>query len=204
MMTYRQLDERSSRVATALHAGGVGREERVAFLDKNSPEQFELFFGAAKLNAVPAPVNFRLAPPEVAYIVGDTGAKVFAVGEEFLPLADKVAADLPGVQIVVIGSGAGHPRWPSFDEWRDANPANDPSEPQAPGDVAYQLYSSGTTGQPKGVQLIQTNLTSGLLPGSARPRARIGVDGGHAALPHRRRWLGPRRLRRWRHQRLGP
>ena len=158
-MTYGELDERSSRVALALRAEGVEAGERVAYLDKNSPEQIELFFGAAKLNAVPNPVNFRLAPPEIAVIVADAGAKVFAVGEEFVPVVEKVAGDLGGATIVVIGAAAGHP---SFADWRDAQPADDPMVPQAPDDVAYQLYSSGTTGRPKGVQLTQANLEAGL------------------------------------------
>ncbi len=158
-LTYRQLDERSSRLAQALRAAGVAPGGRVAFLDKNSPEQAELFFGAAKLNAVPVPVNYRLAPPEIAYIVRDTGAPVFVVGEEFVPAVEKVAGELGGVQVVVIGDADRHP---SFDAWRDAHPAEDPAEPQAREDVAYQLYSSGTTGRPKGVQLTNANLFTGL------------------------------------------
>jgi acyl-CoA synthetase (AMP-forming)/AMP-acid ligase II len=78
-LTYQELDERSNRVAQALKAAGVGEGDHVAYLDKNSPEQLELFYGAAKLNAVPTPVNFRLAPPEIAVIVADAEAKVFAV-----------------------------------------------------------------------------------------------------------------------------
>jgi long-chain acyl-CoA synthetase len=158
-LTYRELDERSNRVAQALRAEGVGPGDHVAYLDKNSPEQLELFYGAAKLNAVPTPVNFRLAPPEIAVIVGDAEAKVFVVGEEFVPIVDKIAGDLPGIPIIVIGRADGRP---SFDDWRDAHDAEDPNEPQGPDDVAYQLYSSGTTGRPKGVQLTQANLSAGL------------------------------------------
>ncbi|MBO0729650.1 MAG: long-chain-fatty-acid--CoA ligase [Acidimicrobiaceae bacterium] len=158
-LTYRQLDERSSRVARALRAAGVGPGRRVAFLDKNGPEQAELFFGAAKINAVPTPVNYRLAGPEIGYIVADTEAPVFVVGEEFVPAVEKVAGELPGVELVVIGASDTRP---SFEAWRDAHPAEDPQEPQAPDDVAYQLYSSGTTGRPKGVQLTNANLFAGL------------------------------------------
>ena len=158
-LTYRELDERSSRVAQALAAEGVGAGDRVAFLDKNGPEQAELFFGAAKLNAVPCPVNFRLAPAEIAVIVADSQAKLFAVGAEFVPQVDKVAGDLPGTEIIAIGDAQGHR---SFSRWRDEHPADDPQVAQSPQDVAYQLYSSGTTGRPKGVQLTQANLAAGL------------------------------------------
>jgi long-chain acyl-CoA synthetase len=158
-LTYKQLDERSSRVAGALAADGVGAGDRVAFLDKNSPEQVELYFGAAKINAVPCPVNFRLAGAEIAVIVADSGAKVFAVGAEFLPSVEKVAGGLSSVKIIAIGDTEGRP---SFAGWRDAHPADDPQVAQAPGDVAYQLYSSGTTGRPKGVQITQANLEAAL------------------------------------------
>jgi long-chain acyl-CoA synthetase len=158
-LTYRQLDERSSRVAGALAADGVGPGDRVAFLDKNSPEQVELYFGAAKLNAVPCPVNFRLAGPEIAVIVADSRAKVFAVGAEFVPSVEKVAGELSGTEIIAIGDARGHR---SFAGWRDAHSTDDPHVAQASDDVAYQLYSSGTTGRPKGVQITQANLAAAL------------------------------------------
>ena len=109
-VTYRELDERSSRVANALAAEGVGPQDRVAFLDKNAIEYFEVLFGAAKLNAVSVAVNWRLAPPEVAYIVNDAEAKVLIVGEEYVPVLDQIADQLTTVKkIVVVG---GHPTPP--------------------------------------------------------------------------------------------
>lgn len=153
-LTYAELDERSSRVAQALQADGVGPGDRVAFLDKNGPEQIELFFGAAKLNAVPCPVNYRLAPPEVAFIVNDSEAKVFVVGDEFAAAVDKVSDDLAATRLIVMG--------PEYEGWIAAHDPQDPRQPQLPGDVAYQLYSSGTTGRPKGVQLSQANLEAGM------------------------------------------
>jgi long-chain acyl-CoA synthetase len=159
-LTYSELDEHSSQLAQALRATGVGRGDRVAFLDRNSPEQVELFFAAAKLSAVPCPVNYRLSPREIAYIVTDSQAKIFAVGEEFLPAVERIASQLRGVHIVVIGSA--HGAWHGLEEWRDTYEAVDPNEPLEPSDVAYQLYSSGTTGHPKGVLITQANLSAGM------------------------------------------
>jgi long-chain acyl-CoA synthetase len=156
-LTYGQLHERTSRLAQALQEAGVGAGDRVAYLDKNSPEQLEIWFATAKLGAVPCPVNYRLAPPEVSFIVSDSQAKFFAVGAEFVPAVGKIEADLPGVQMAVIGEADGD--WPSLAEWRDAHEAIDPGVPVGPGDVACQLYSSGTTGRPKGVELTQANLS---------------------------------------------
>jgi long-chain acyl-CoA synthetase len=158
-VTFAELNDRATQVAGALEAAGVGSGDRVAFLDKNSPEQIELFFGAAKRNAVPCPINFRLAAPEIEYLVRDSEAKVFAVGEEFWPTVEKVAPELPGIQFVIIGAAGGAA--PSFAEWREAHGTVDRQVAQAHGDVAYQLYSSGTTGRPKGVQLTQANLLAG-------------------------------------------
>lgn len=160
-LTYGQLYERAKHVAAALQAEGVGSQDRVAILDKNCPEYFELQYGAALLNAVMTPVNWRLAGREVAYIVNDSQAKVLAVGQDFLPVLDAIEGELTGVnKIVVIGDA--HPSHESFAAWRDRFEGADPNVPQAPGDVTYQLYSSGTTGLPKGVQLTNYNLFSAL------------------------------------------
>ena len=77
-ITFRELDARSSRAAQAMRAAGVGAGDRIAYLDKNRPEYFELLFGAAKLNAVCVCVNWRLAAREIANVVDDAaGSFVF-------------------------------------------------------------------------------------------------------------------------------
>ena len=88
--TYGQMDQRSSQVAQALQAAGVGSEDRIAFLDKNVPEYFEFTFGGAKLNAVTVAVNWRLAPREIAQIINDAQAKVLVFGPDFVSQVEKV------------------------------------------------------------------------------------------------------------------
>ncbi|HYD09389.1 MAG TPA: fatty acid--CoA ligase [Acidimicrobiales bacterium] len=155
-LTFAELDARSNQVAQALKAEGIGPEDRVAFLDKNSIEYFEILFGGGKLNAVNVAVNWRLAPPEVAYTVNDAQAKVFVVGEEFTHILDAIEAELTTVKkIIVVGNSDKHE---TYDGWVDSQPSDDPNAQSGPEDVAFQLYTSGTTGLPKGVMLTNTNL----------------------------------------------
>ena len=150
-LTYAELDAAASKVANALIADGVGAGNRVAVLDKNTLEVFELMFGAAKVGAVLCPINWRLAPPEIAHIVNDAQARVLVVGPEFLPVLDKIEGDLTTVtRILVLGA---HPKHDDFATWRDAQPADDPGIEVGTDDVALQFYTSGTTGLPKGAML---------------------------------------------------
>ena len=161
--TYADMDRRSNQVAQALVAAGVGKDDRVAFIDKNVPEYFEVTFAAAKLDAVTVAVNWRLAPREIAQIVNDAGAKVLVVGPDFAAQVAQVEDQLDTVTtIVAVGE---HDRWVGYHAWVDAQPADDPGVSPGPESVALQLYTSGTTGLPKGVMLTNDNLF-GLLGGA--------------------------------------
>jgi long-chain acyl-CoA synthetase len=154
--TYRECDQESSRVAQALLDAGVGSQDRIAFLDKNTPEYFTFLFGGAKVNAVSVAVNWRLAPREMEYILNDSEAKVLLIGEEFLGHLAEFKPNLEHVKkIVVIGSAG---EYESYEQWISRYPADDPEAPSAGADVCYQLYTSGTTGLPKGVELTNDNL----------------------------------------------
>ena len=163
VQTWQESYQRSCQVAQALKAAGVGNQDRVAFLDKNSIEHFEVFYGCALLNAVSVDINFRLAAPEVAFIVNDSRATVFIVSTEFVPVLDAIVGELTHVKkIVVIGEHAKHE---SYGTWVARYQPIDPGAEPKTGDVAFQLYSSGTTGRPKGVMLTNENFM-GILPTS--------------------------------------
>jgi long-chain acyl-CoA synthetase len=149
-ITYADLDERSSRVAQALRALGVGPQDRVAYLGKNLPEFFDLYFGATKLNAVTVPVNWRLSPREMGYILDDAETRVLVVTPEFQGHLAQLERDIPTLVRVISTD--------EFDAWARQHDADDPLEPSGPDDVAIQLYTSGTTGLPKGVMTTNRNL----------------------------------------------
>ena len=160
-LTWAQLNSRAAQVAQGLRRAGVKSQDRVAFLDKNGIEHFEVFYGCAMLNAVSVDVNWRLAGPEVAYIVNDSEAEVFIVGQEFVPILDAIIKDLTRIKtVIVIG---GHPSHNDYERWVSAQSAVDPKVATKPSDIAFQLYSSGTTGRPKGVMLTNDNFFA-LLP----------------------------------------
>ena len=152
--TYADLDRASNRIAQRLLNEGLKPQTRIAYLGKNSDAFYEIWFGAAKVRAVLTPVNFRLAAPEISYILKDSEAEIFFVSREFLPVAQKAAAEAECSPKIVLIDGDGSEA-PLYQNWRDAAPADDPDLPGAADDDVLQLYTSGTTGRPKGVQ--QTN-----------------------------------------------
>ena len=153
--TWAQFDDRIRRVAGALTARGVGRGDVVAFLDKNHPACVEVTLGAASLGAATAIVNFRLAADEIDYVLNDSGAKVLFVGEELLPAVTAIRDRLPAVTDVIEVKPEGDDEYEAL--LAAATPVDRAPEVD-PGDTVVVMYSSGTTGGPKGVALSHANL----------------------------------------------
>ncbi len=167
LTTFSAFDRRTNQVANGLIALGAKPGDRIAYLGKNSDAYFEMVYGACKAGVVMAPINWRLAPPEIAYIVRDAGAKVLFVGPEFI---DQARGLLPKFETppVVIAAEGGAPEWRDFESWRDSQSPADPGTPVDWEDVAIQLYTSGTTGHPKGAMLSHRALLGPrLAPGAA-------------------------------------
>jgi long-chain acyl-CoA synthetase len=155
-MTWHELDERSTRVAASLQAAGVAPQQRVAFLAKNCLEYFEVSFGAAKLNAVVVAINWRLTPAEIAYTINDAGATVVIVGPDFFQTVAELRSQLTSV-VHIVGIGQ-HEGWTDYESWLGTKSAPDPNVPVRDQDICAQLYTSGTTGLPKGVLTTNSNL----------------------------------------------
>ena len=147
--SYRDLHRLSSKAANALAASGVKEGDRIAYMGKNTTAYFELLAAATKIGAVMTPINWRLAPPEVAYIVNDCAARILFIGAEFGDLVREVKPSLTFVQSIFGVEGADGDI-PDYNAWRDAFDATDPALECAANDDAIQLYTSGTTGHPKG------------------------------------------------------
>jgi long-chain acyl-CoA synthetase len=156
VLTFAGFYDRARAVAGALAASGVGPQDRIALIERNGVEALEVVFGAALLNAVVVNVNWRLAPPEIRQILADAGTRVVLVGPELVPAVEAIEKDLgDGAELIAIG---GHERWEAYEDWLARNQPTDPGTVAAPADVAFQLYTSGTTGVPKGVMLTTANL----------------------------------------------
>ena len=155
--TWSEWNDRVRRLAGALKDRGVKRGDVVAFLDKNHPACVELTTAAASLGAANAIINFRLAADELDYVLNDSGAKVLIVGAELKPGIDKIRDKLANVEHVI----AVTPEGGDGDEYEamlaEATPVGRANDVD-PDDVAILMYSSGTTGRPKGVQLTQANM----------------------------------------------
>jgi fatty-acyl-CoA synthase len=167
--SFADFDRRTNQVANALKALGIAPGQRIAYLGKNSDSYFELLVGAMKANIVMAPVNWRLAAPEVAFIVVDCKAPALFVGPEFVSLIRGIRDQLPSVRHVITIEG-GASDWQDFTTWRDAQSVDDPHVEIGAQDVALQLYTSGTTGKPKGAMLSHANFLNLVNSGNAEER----------------------------------
>jgi long-chain acyl-CoA synthetase len=152
-LTYRELDERSNRVAQALLAAGAGPGVRIAHLDRTGPEVIELLFAVSKIGAVLVPLNWRLALPELTAIVADAGALLLVAGPAFAETAAAIA-QAPESRCTTIEIG------PAYETWIAEHAAVDPGARGAAGDTVVQMYTSGTTGVPKGVLTTHRNLAA--------------------------------------------
>ena len=167
-LTFAALDARSNQLAQALRASGVGPGDRVAYLDRTAPEVLELLFAVSKLGAVIVPMNWRLAVPELAAVLEDSRARVLIAGQGFASVVDQLIGEGSGSTEVVIvrdgsivGDGPGNAdRDGDYEAWLGAHDPLDPGLRGASDDVVVQMYTSGTTGVPKGVLTTHRNLAA--------------------------------------------
>lgn len=147
--TYAEADHATRQLVSFLEAQGIGTGDRFAYLGKNTDRYFLLLYAAGRMGAVIAPIGWRLAPPEIGYILGDTGSKLLIAEADFLDTAKSVAQGMEeGPEVFAADQ--------TFRVAATMEPAEvSPPDHHAP---VLQLYTSGTTGNPKGAQLSNHNL----------------------------------------------
>jgi len=154
--TFGELEARSNKIAQALLGQGLEPGERVCLLARNSDRFFELFLGVAKARGCLTPINTRLAAQEIAYIVRDAGPRLLFAGDDQFDVVERVIAgsNTPFRLIALTGERDG---WERLEDWCSAYPAVDPALAETDEDDVLQLYTSGTTGDPKGAVLSNKN-----------------------------------------------
>jgi fatty-acyl-CoA synthase len=160
--TYAQLADRVRKLAGGLHSLGVAPGDRVAFLSMNCHRLIEAYYGVLEAGAILLPLNIRLAPHELAFILRDAGVKVLFVGKEFVELANAFRKDAPGIEKLVLLDGSSQADWlerTNYDELlAGAKPVRSGFMQVDEDSVAELFYTSGTSANPKGVMLTHRNV----------------------------------------------
>lgn len=160
--SYAEADLITRQLIALLQTRGIEKGDRIAWLGKNRDTYFLLYIAAARMGAVMVPIGWRLAPREIAYILTDTEAKLLFAEGEFVATAHKVAGEVPANPEVIDAEAA-----------RTAAGGFEPADytPPSADDPVLQLYTSGTTGNPKGAMLSNHNLL-----GLRNPAIAAGLD----------------------------
>jgi fatty-acyl-CoA synthase len=153
--TYKQLNDRANRLANAMTALGVNHGDRVGILALNEPEYFDMYFGLGKIGAILVPLNHRLAGPEIEYILSDCDAKVLVFGKEFAEVVDSIRNGISARDLIAVFDDP--PEWAnSYECVIGEASGEEPEEEGGDDDTLTILYTSGTTGRPKGAMLTHT------------------------------------------------
>jgi fatty-acyl-CoA synthase len=160
--TYAQLAERASRLAGALRQAGVQPGERVAFLGCNCHRLLEAYYGVLEAGAVLLPLNIRLTPGELGYILNDAGVTVLFVEKQLLGVAEAFRNDIPSVKMICQLNGKPEAAWLAPQNYEELLAAATPYRADIASidenAIAELFYTSGTSANPKGVMLTHRNI----------------------------------------------
>ena len=169
--TYREIDQRANRVANAMRSLGIKKGDRVALLLLNGVEYYESFLGLAKIGAVSVPLNWRLVADELAYILKDSGAIALIYGGDFAEVVGEITSRSAAATDIAhwIELSEGKDRDLFATEYEDFMAAGSPDEPEndaGDDDDLFIMYTSGTTGLPKGALHTHNTMTWAVITAS--------------------------------------
>ncbi len=159
--SFREIDNLSNQMANGLRDLGLKMGQRIGILGENGVEHLITFMAASKIGAVAVSINYRLAPPEIAYIIQDSDMQILVVTQDQQDSLEKFRKDLPKDTKLITSSGADSLNWKTWLKSQAQTPQPiDIIEKIDPHEGYLQLYTSGTTGNPKGVVITHHNILS--------------------------------------------
>lgn len=150
-ISFKEHHDRAQKLASAIYSTGVRRQDRISVLSQNTREFMEIYSAGELAGFIISTVNFRLAPPEMAYILNDATPRILFFEARYASVVDQLRENLPHIETYVCFGGE-VPQWAkSYDNFlASGDPDGAPSRP-SPDDIMHLIYTSGTTGRPKGV-----------------------------------------------------
>ncbi len=176
-LTFAEMASRSFQAGNAMIDAGIKPGDRVGLLLMNGPEFIESFFAIARIGAVVVPLNWRLVADELAFILKDSGTSTLIYGEEFQDTVANIQGRKDATSIdrwIEVGSGAPAAFATPYQPWREAAPSTPPPVGGQDDDLLYIMYTSGTTGLPKGVMHTHSTAMWGVLTIAATADLRLG------------------------------
>ena len=174
VVSYAEANRRANRFGHGLLRSGLSKGDRFSYLSKNTIDMAIMFLAASKVGVVPVPLNYRLAPREWLYILNDAGSKALLCENEFSQGIDTVRDELTELETFV-SLDAEVADWTAYDAWL-SDCEDDPDVDVSEDEQLYQMYTSGTTGLPKGAMLSHRSIDCNMLMFSRAMNLTVGEE----------------------------